>query len=99
MKHFFLLFSLVLSCSALEAAPLWMRYPSISPDGKSIAFTYKGDIYTVPSEGGKAQRLTTDPAHDFAPVWSPDSSKIAFASDRYGNFDVYLVDAQGGFGI
>ena len=96
MKHFFLLFSLVLSCSALEAAPLWMRYPSISPDGKSIAFTYKGDIYTVPSEGGKAQRLTTDPAHDFAPVWSPDSSKIAFASDRYGNFDVYLVDAQGG---
>ncbi len=96
MKHISLLLTLVLSYSALGASPLWMRYPKISPDGKSIAFSYKGDIYTVPSEGGRAHRLTTDPAQDFAPVWSPDSSKISFASDRYGNFDIYIVDALGG---
>ncbi len=96
MKRIFSLFAFLLTCSSLNAAPLWMRYPSISPDGKSVAFAYKGDIYTVSSEGGRAQRLTTDPAQDFAPVWSPDGSKIAFASDRYGNFDVYLVDALGG---
>ena len=34
--------------------PLWMRYCSISPDGSTIAFCYKGDIYTVPSTGGNA---------------------------------------------
>ena len=43
---------------------LWMRYPAISPDGKTIAFNYKGDIYTVSSEGGRATQLTTHPAYD-----------------------------------
>lgn len=76
--------------------PLWMRYPAISPDGKTIAFTYKGDIYTVPSAGGKATALTINPAYDSNPVWSPDSKSIAFSSDRNGNFDVYIVSAEGG---
>ena len=40
------------------AAPLWMRYNTISPDGSKIAFAYKGDIYVVDSRGGAAQRLT-----------------------------------------
>lgn len=39
--------------------PLWMRYCAISPDGTTIAFTYKGDIYTVPSTGGRASQITT----------------------------------------
>ena len=39
--------------------PLWMRHCSISPDGSTIAFCYKGDIYTVPSTGGNARQLTT----------------------------------------
>ena len=42
-----------------ENDPLWMRYPAISPNGEMIAFTYKGDIYTVPANGGKATQLTT----------------------------------------
>ncbi|MDE6878379.1 MAG: peptidase S41 [Odoribacter sp.] len=75
---------------------LWMRYPAISPDGKTIAFNYKGDIYTVSSEGGRATQLTTHPAYDGQAVWSPDSKSIAFASDREGGMDVYLVDATGG---
>ena len=40
--------------------PLWMRYCAISPDGTTIAFTYKGDIYTVPSTGGRASQITTN---------------------------------------
>lgn len=79
-----------------QADPQWMRYPAISPDGKSVAFTYKGDVYRVPTQGGTAVRLTFHPAHDFMPVWSPDGKKIAFASDRYGNFDVFVMDADGG---
>lgn len=52
----------------------------ISPNCETIAFTYKGDIYTVPVNGGKATQLTTHPAHDTQPIWSPNGKKIAFAS-------------------
>lgn len=97
MKRFLVLFSCLAVFAALaEAAPLWMRYPAISPDGKTVAFSYRGDLYTVPASGGRAYRLTTDPSHDMAPVWSPDGKNMAFASDRYGNFDVYLIDVRGG---
>lgn len=101
-KFFRVFSSLVLAAAlplgAAKAAdnPQWMRYPAISPDGQSIAFTYKGDLYKVAAQGGAATRLTFHQAHDFMPVWSPDSKKIAFASDRYGNFDVYVMDAEGG---
>ena len=81
---------------AAEAAPLWMRYPAISPDGKQIAFTYKGSIYVVPAAGGQAVRLTSSEMHSTMPVWSPDSRTLAFASDRYGNFDVFTVPVEGG---
>lgn len=79
-----------------ENDPLWMRYPAISPNGEAIAFAYKGDIYTVPAKGGRATQLTTHPAHDTQPVWSPDGTKIAFASDRNGNFDIFVMDREGG---
>ncbi|PVY39621.1 S41 family peptidase [Pontibacter virosus] len=81
---------------AAQDAPSWMRYPSISPDGKTIVFTYKGDLYTVPAAGGTATPLTLHEAHDFMPVWSHDGKSIAFASDRYGNFDIFVMPATGG---
>jgi Tol biopolymer transport system component/C-terminal processing protease CtpA/Prc len=76
--------------------PLWMRYPAISPDGKTIVFSYKGDLYKVPATGGEAYPLTLHEAHDFMPVWSRDGKWLAFASDRYGNFDVFVMPAAGG---
>lgn len=79
-----------------EGEPAWLRYPAISPDGKTIVFTYQGDLWRVPAEGGEAVRLTTHPAHDYRPVWSPDGEYIAFASDRYGNFQIYIMPARGG---
>ena len=74
----------------------WMRYCSISPDGTQIAFTYQGDIYTVPTSGGRAIQLTTNSAHDTRPIWSPDGQQIAFASDRLGSMDIYVVNKDGG---
>ena len=88
-------FMLALSAHAQDN-PLWMRYCAISPDGTSIAFTYKGDIYTVPVNGGKAAQITTNAAHDTHPVWSPDGKQIAFASDRMGSMDIFVEDREGG---
>lgn len=79
-----------------QTNPQWIRYQTISPDGSTIVFTYKGDLYTVASTGGDATQLTFHEAHDYMPVWSKDGKSIAFASDRYGNFDIYMMSAQGG---
>lgn len=89
------LFALLMLFTA-HAQPLWMRYPSISPDGKLIAFSYQGDLFTVGTEGGIAQQITSHPSHDFQPIWSNDGKQIAFASDRNGNFDVYTISPKGG---
>lgn len=75
---------------------LWLRYPAISPDGKTIAFGYKGDLYRVDAAGGVAVPLTIHEAQDMMPVWSRDGKYLAFASDRYGNFDVFVMPAEGG---
>ena len=88
---------LIASFSSLaQVTPEWISYPAISPDGRNIAFTYKGDIYSVSSTGGEATRLTFHKAHDYKAVWSKDSKSIAFASNRFGNFDIYIMDALGG---
>ena len=91
-----LLFTTALSTLIAQDAPLWMRYPAISPDGTAIVFSYKGDLYRVPTEGGLAYPLTLHEAYDHSPVWSHDGKTIAFASDRYGNSDVYVMPAEGG---
>ena len=82
--------------SFADDAPLWLRFSAISPDGQTIAFSYKGDIFSVPVNGGTAKQLTTNSAYDAYPVWSPDGQKIAFASTREGSMDVYLMDKNGG---
>ncbi len=99
MKKIISLFTLaVLMAGQVNAQsnPKWLRYSNISPDGKTVVFTYKGDLYTVSSAGGNATALTMHEGHDFMPVWSKDGKTIAFASDRYGNFDVFTIPVTGG---
>ena len=95
MKKLFLIVFLAVSLN-LSAQPLWLRHNVISPQGDKIAFCYKGDVYVVNANGGKALQITTNAAYDGDPVWSPDGKQIAFSTDRNGNFDVYLVAAEGG---
>ncbi|MDT7896500.1 MAG: S41 family peptidase [Armatimonadota bacterium] len=74
----------------------FLRFPALSPDGKQIAFSYLGDLWVAPVEGGMATRLTVHPAHDIRPRFSPDGKWIAFNSNREGNYDIYLMPAIGG---
>ncbi len=92
-----LLFTIVLVARAQELEPAkFLRSPALSPDGSKIAFSYLGDIWVVPAEGGMATRLTVHPAHDIRPKFSPDGKWIAFNSNREGNYDIYLMPAFGG---
>jgi len=79
-----------------EKPILGMNTPALSPDGRTICFSYQGDLWTVPSAGGVATRLTVHDAHDAYPRWSPDGRWIAFSSNRYGTYDVYVIPSSGG---
>ena len=101
LKHLCTAFGLFLATSLLSSAVAqensdWFRHSAISPDGSSIVFSYKGDIYKVRSKGGRATALTIHSAWEGHPVWSRDGKQIAFASDRHGNLDVYVMPADGG---
>lgn len=98
MKSTFIFIFSILSYCLLFADdnPLWLRYPTISPNGQTIVFSFQGDLFTVPANGGEAKHLTVHKAYDFMPVWSPNGKYIAFASNRYGNFDIFLIPAKGG---
>ena len=97
MKKLLLSIALGTGVSAAWAnTPLWMRDARISPDGKEIVFCYKGDIYKVNANGGKAVQLTTQDSYESTPIWSPDGKQIAFASDRRGSLDVFIMNSDGG---
>ncbi|MDE7026116.1 MAG: peptidase S41, partial [Paramuribaculum sp.] len=86
----------VASIAAANNAPLWLRDAAISPDGGTVAFTFKGDIFTVPTSGGEARQITTSHAYDSAPLWSPDGGQIVFRSNREGSDDIFVIPAKGG---
>ena len=99
MKKIFLILSTFLMAAAALSAqesPLWLRRNDISPDGTKIAFTYKGNIYTVPVTGGRASQITTHPNYDSDPIWTPDGKSIVFSSYREKSKDIYIVSAEGG---
>ena len=74
----------------------WMSL-DVSPDGKWIVFDLLGHIYRMPSAGGKAESLTQDSgvALNMTPRFSPDGKTIAFISDRKGQNNLWLMDADG----
>jgi tricorn protease len=81
-------------CLADENAPLLLHHPTVS--GTQIVFVYAGDLWSVPREGGTAQRLTAGNGAASRPVFSPDGKEIAFTGNYDGNADVYVIAAGGG---
>jgi Tol biopolymer transport system component/tRNA A-37 threonylcarbamoyl transferase component Bud32 len=97
------------STEPLRAVPLTMlpglqRYPSFSPDGNHVTFTWTGpkqdnpDIYVQQIGSGSPLRLTRDPANDYNPVWSPDGRWIAFLRRQWkaGKSELRLIPPLGG---
>ncbi|SFM99579.1 amidohydrolase family protein [Dokdonella immobilis] len=70
----------------------------VSPDGKTLAFSMLGDLYTLPIAGGKAKRLTKGAAWDVQPRFSPDGREIAYTSDRGGGNNLWRMPVIGGEG-
>jgi len=61
----------------------------------AYAATVDGNTDLYIWRDGKPARVTRHPAVDQCPAWSPDGTKIAFESDRDGNFEIYVADADG----
>ena len=70
--------------------------PALSPDSKTLVFSWQGDLWSVSSEGGDARRLTHHQGLDAEPVFSPDGKQLAFTSQRNGSRQVYVMPAEGG---
>ncbi len=87
---YFLLFS-----TTLWAQHPILRTPDLSPDGEQLSFSYQGDIWTVAASGGRAIRQTIHESYEASPAWSPDGQHIAFVGNRYGNNDIFVIQAQG----
>jgi tricorn protease len=89
-------FVCLFTSSFAQSDDLLVRFPAISPDGSVISFSFQGDIWTMPTIGGKATRLTVHEAYETNPVFSPDGKQIAFSGSRYGNDDVFVMPTEGG---
>ncbi|MGB6034175.1 MAG: hypothetical protein WBH55_15215, partial [Bacteroidota bacterium] len=88
MKRLFCLLSLgifFLGSTLLADDSPFVRHPSLNGDGSMVAFSYQGDIWVMPTDGGQAARMTIHEGYDGWPRWSSDDSLIAFSSDRFGN--------------
>ncbi len=72
----------------------WMDV-DVAPDGKTLAFTLLGDIYTLPIEGGTPKRISEGMSWDVQPRFSPDGTRIAFTSDRGGGDNIWVMNADG----
>jgi Tol biopolymer transport system component len=78
----------------------------LSPDGMTIAYVVTvmdkaanrgaSDIWVMPARGGEPRRLTSNPAADMDPRWSPDGGRIAFISTRSGSPQIWTIDLSGG---
>ena len=90
------LFALAVASASVFAEQPLILSPEISPNGEHIAFSYQGDIWTVNSSGGRADRLTIHEGYESRPTWSTSGEQIAFSSDRFGNNDVFIMAASGG---
>ncbi len=79
-----------------EEAIILPGSPALSPDGKLLAFSYAGDVWLSPAQGGQAKRMTVHAASDGQPAFSPDGKQLAFVSTRTGTAQAYVISLENG---
>lgn len=81
---------------AAGAGPVGLRQPALSPDGGTIVFAWRGDLWRVPFEGGMAEAVTRTPEDERRPLFARSGATLIYASASEGNFDLFARDLSGG---
>lgn len=93
---FTLLSAFTISQISAQGKVYFTSTPSLSPDAKTVYFSYDGDIWSADVNGGNAARITALEGEEINPRVSPDGKWLAFSSNQYGNYDVYVMPINGG---
>ncbi|MES2828361.1 MAG: S41 family peptidase [Bacteroidota bacterium] len=90
--------ALVLASGAAFAQndPYFVAYPTLTPDEQSVIFSFEGDLWKVGTAGGAANRITAMAGDEINPRVSPDGKWLAFSSNQFGNYDIYVMPVGGG---
>ena len=75
---------------------LMTSWPCVSPDGKQVVFEWREDLWSCPTEGGRATRITAHPARDSYPHFAPDGKTLFFCSTRAGALQLFSMPLEGG---
>jgi tricorn protease len=97
MKRFMLalvVMGVIISVKAQD--PYFLLDPTVSPDAKTIVFSYDGDLWKVAASGGLATRITAMAGEETLPRISPDGKWLAFTSNALGNRNIYVMPMNGG---
>jgi tricorn protease len=89
-------FSFSLGMAMAQNQAFFATYPSPSPDGKTVYFSYEGDIWSVALSGGQATRITAMSGKETHPRVSPDGKWLAFSGTQDGNANIYIMPVGGG---
>src|SRR3954463_13658412 len=89
-------FMLAASVSAQDNEAYFLSQPALTPDGKSVVFSFEGDIWKATLPDGQAYRLTAMQGYENNAKVSPDGKWIAFTGRQCGNADVYVMPLSGG---
>jgi tricorn protease len=100
MKKLYPLLLLLFICPVLAIAQnadvYFTSYPTLTPDGKTVIFSYEGDLWKADIANPVAVRLTAMQGEETSPRVSPDGQWLAFSSNQFGNNDVFVMPMAGG---
>jgi Tol biopolymer transport system component/C-terminal processing protease CtpA/Prc len=88
--------SLSLPVAAQTTEAYFTTYPTLSPDGKTVVFSFEGDLWKADVQNPQAVRLTAMQGNEILPKISPDGMWLAFTAFQYGNADIFVMPLQGG---
>ncbi|RPE14416.1 PDZ domain-containing protein [Chitinophaga lutea] len=88
--------ALSLPVYAQSTEAYFTTYPTLSPDGKTVVFSFEGDLWKADVQNPQAVRLTAMQGNEILPKISPDGKWVAFTAFQYGNADIFLMPLQGG---